>query len=172
MIEKITSDRLRELVIYNPITGVFVRRKKTAPRINVGDVAGTKSNGYLVACLDSKVYLCHRLAWLYSFKEWPENQIDHINGNRSDNRICNLRAVNMSENGKNQRMHSTNTSGRVGVSWSKMAGKWQAAINANKKAKHLGFFASFEAAVSARELAEIKYGYHSNHGNKLIEGDK
>ena len=96
--------------------------------------------------------------------QWPAGQIDHIDGCRKNNRISNLRDVRHQDNGKNTKLPSTNTSGRIGVSWHKAAKKWGVSIKADDRPIHLGLFVSFEEACAARKAAEEKYGFHPNHG--------
>ena len=91
-------------------------------------------------------------------------QVDHINHDRTDNRIENLRLVNANENGKNQKASVRNKSGVVGVSWKKSKNKWHSQIMVNGKQIHLGFFDNIDEAKKARIDAERKYGFHENHG--------
>jgi HNH endonuclease len=96
---------------------------------------------------------------------WPDGEIDHINGDRSDNRWENLRDATHAENHRNMRISKRNTSGRVGVSWGKAQQQWQAYISMDGKLLHLGFFGSWDDASSAREAAERHLGFHANHGS-------
>ena len=96
--------------------------------------------------------------------EWPRHEIDHINGDPSDNRICNLRDVTHKVNGLNQKIPAHNKSGIIGVSWHNSTKKWAATITVSKKQLHLGVFDTIEQARDARSLAERKYGFHKNHG--------
>lgn len=107
----------------------------------------------------------HRLIWFYMTGEWPEI-IDHINGDPFDNRWCNLRNTSSLGNSKNAKIGKNNTSGHLGVSFSNTFSKWRAYINLNYKQINLGYFENFEEAVKARKEAEIKYGYHENHGKR------
>ena len=93
-------------------------------------------------------------------------QIDHENGDRSDNRIANLRDVPPSENMRNVKRHITNTSGHVGVFWYKPRNKWVARITVNYTLHHLGYFTDIADAIAARKAAEIFYGFHKNHGRR------
>ncbi len=96
--------------------------------------------------------------------EWPRDQIDHINGVRTDNRIGNLRSVTSRENSRNLKLPTNNTSGRIGVMWSGRDSKWLAVIQVDGGKKHLGYFDNFEDASNARKAAELKYDFHENHG--------
>ena len=104
------------------------------------------------------------LAWLYVYKKWPEDCIDHINHIRTDNRIENLREVEKSQNQKNMSKDRRNKSGHSGVIWYKAYEKWSAEIWVNKVKHFLGYFENFEDAVLARKAAEERHGFHENHG--------
>ena len=128
-------------------------------------IAGYKNNaGYIVIKIKGILYYAHRLAWLYMYGKFPKKLMDHINHDRLDNRICNLRCVSHSGNHKNKSMAPTNTSGCTGVSWDKVNSKWLAQITHNKRAMNLGRYKTFNEAKKARQLAERKYGFHKNHG--------
>ena len=160
----ITQARLKELLDYNPETGVFTRRVSLSNRVKVGDVAGSKNSlGYLTICIDGKNQFAHRLAWLYVHGEMPR-YIDHINHDPSDNRIENLRSVSPQGNSRNQKLKSTNTSGFCGVYWNKRKNKWHSQIVLAGRNTSLGYYTSIEEAVNARKSAEIKHGFHENHG--------
>jgi hypothetical protein len=103
----------------------------------------------------------HRVIWALVHGEWPADQIDHINGDPSDNRICNLRSVSNAENSRNSARPINNTSGVRGVYWHQSKNKWRARIGKNIS---LGYFADFDEAVAARKAAEAERGYHPNHG--------
>ena len=152
----LTQARLKEFLHYSPDTGVFTHIK---PRggIRVGDMAGRKCHGYLQISIDGKRYLAHRLAWLYIHGEFPPNCIDHVNRDRADNRIVNLRLATRGENQQNQSMHSNNTSGYQGVCWHKKTGKWMARIKLNGKESYLGLFADIADAVAARCTAKANF---------------
>jgi len=107
--------------------------------------------------------MAHRLAWFYMEGEWPTGHINHI---RDDNRWVNLREVSNQENHKNQSISINNKSGVIGVCWNKKARKWHAQIKVNYKAISLGCFSDIHNAIKARKDAEIKYGFHKNHGIK------
>jgi len=171
----ITQERLKELFHYNPKTGIFSRKVSNSNRVHVGDISGSLgSKGYLRIRIDYKEYLAHRLAWFYVNGHWPEHEIDHINHNRSDNRINNLREVTHRENCKNMPIPRNNNSGYVGVRWHKLGKKWEAHITIENKQIYLGLFINMEDAIASRKQAEIKYDFHTNHGrrhNCRCEGD-
>lgn len=123
----------------------------------------TDTYGYKFGAIFGKTYRAHRVIWALTFGDWPNGQIDHINGNRSDNRIENLRVVSNAENQRNSKIRSTNTSGAAGVSWNKQRAKWQARITVDCKRMHLGYFDSLDEAKTARIKAELRYGFHANH---------
>jgi len=155
---KPTAEYLRSILNYNRETGVFTRRLSTAPNARTGDVAGYMSkDGYLLVKVLCKTYKAHRLVWLYVHGEWPQGQIDHINRDRSDNRIANLRDVSHQQNQQNASRRWDNTSGYPGVCWHKPSGKWAASISYSKKQKHLGLFTDINEAVAARKAAERHY---------------
>ena len=163
----INLDELKTLFKYNPETGVFIWLvdKKKSHILKAGRIAGGLNvDGYLQINYKGTVMKAHRLAWLFMSGEWPKGQIDHINHKRDDNRFINLRVVNNLINHKNRPIQSNNTSGFVGVSFYKRVNKWTAHIYFNKKHIFLGYFDNKEDAIFCRKEANIKYGYHENHG--------
>jgi hypothetical protein len=100
------------------------------------------------------------------YGEWPNHEIDHINGDSLDNRICNLRDVTSQGNNRNMSLAKTNTSGVCGVRYKKDRSKWVALITLNNRQTHLGYYQDFFEAVCARKSAERKYGFHENHGRQ------
>lgn len=151
---------------YDPDTGIFTWLIAPCHSVKASDIAGSLSNaGYIVICVNRRTFPAHRLAFLYMTGEMPAKDTDHVNGVRSDNRWCNIRAVSRLENARNQKKYNTNTSGVVGVSWHKATQKWTAWINNNNKKQYsIGYFADWFDAVAARKSAEARLGYHSNHG--------
>lgn len=152
---ELTQDELKDFLSYDAETGVFTRKKYRSHLAKVGDVAGwADTKGYIRIEINHKPYAAHRLAWLYVYGRFPSEQIDHINGNPSDNRIANLRAASNSENQQNVGPKRNNKSGVVGVHWYTPRGVWRAAIKINGKYKSLGYFRSVAEAATARQLAE------------------
>lgn len=154
----LTVEFVRSLFHYDPETGLLWKRY-----LKVSKVAGCKNAaGYLVVGVGSRLYYVHRLLWLLHHGAWPEKHVDHINGNRSDNRLANLREATVAVNLQNQRTaQARNASGLLGVSCYK--GAWTARICVQKKKLHLGTFASANAAHEA--YLEAKRRLHE--GNTL-----
>jgi hypothetical protein len=146
---------LKSILNYNPETGIFTWRKKPSKQINIGSIAGTKNHyGYVEICVDSKKYQSHRLAWLYVHGFGPEQQIDHINGDRSDNRICNLRDVSHTVNNCNQKIHRE---GKLpGCTFLSRVKKWQAQVKINGQCKYLGCYKTQQEAHKAYTRAKEK----------------
>ena len=154
----ITQDYLHEFFHYDSETGVFSRKKRTGSSTHVGDIVGSDNgSGYLVICLKSRLYYAHRIAWLYVYGEMPCRNIDHINGNRADNRICNLRLVNQSQNVANSKLSKANTSGCKGVTWRKDTNKWAAGLMLNYKRISLGSFKTKEEAAEAYKKGAMQH---------------
>lgn len=151
----LTAARLRELVHYEPETGVFTWRQ-SRHGVFAGAVAGAiGKNGYVLFQLDSLTRQAHRLAWLYVHGEWPKQNIDHINGVRYDNRIANLRDVSQRVNAENVRtVRPTSKSGVMGVFKGRNPAKWEAAIVVCGKRRYIGVFPTVEEAHAAYVAAK------------------
>ena len=161
--KKLDRKHVENLLDYEGNTGLL-RWKVSRSNIRAGDIAGSKDRcGYTRIGIDGKRYAAHRLAWLMTYGEFPDGEIDHINGNPSDNWICNLRVVTHHENGRNVKRHKRNKSGVSGVCWDKRDSCWKAYINAPARTS-LGYYKDFFSAVCARKSAENRYDYHENHG--------
>lgn len=145
----ITAELIRERLNYDIETGVFTWRTSPRTPCKVGRVAGSRDvHGYLQLNIGGSVLKVHRLAWLYVNGEWPAGDIDHINGVRSDNRMCNLRVVTNAINCQNKRDPlPANKAGFLGVSPNN--GLWRAKIQLNRKQHHLGYFKTPEEAHEA-----------------------
>jgi len=163
----LTQERAKELLKYDPETGVFTWNAKRQG-VRSGDIAGcTLSIGYIYIKLDRVSHPSHRIAWLIYHGKFPDNQIDHINGIRNDNRIVNLRDVTRVENSKNQKRSSNNSSGITGVSWDKSSNRWRAQITSFGVNINLGCFIDINEASEARANAEKEYNFHPNHGRAV-----
>lgn len=161
----LTAARLRELLHYDPLTGIFTRLVRTAPNAQAGRIAGGHDAcGYLNISVDKRVHKAHRLAWLYVYGHWPLHEIDHINGTKDDNRISNLRDVDRTANGRNfVRVTARNKhSGVLGVTFVRSGGlnPWKAAITVSKRRIHIGVYPTIEAAHEA--YVEAKRRLHSD----------
>jgi len=160
----ITQKRLKEVLNYEPSTGIFIWKVQLSSRGIIGSEVTTKHlEGYTTIQIDGKQYLAHRLAWFYVHGYFPDF-IDHINHVRDDNRLVNLREVTRTENQQNLSIRCDNVSGVCGVSWDKARNRWTARIKVDDKYMYLGRFAEFSDAVNARKNAEVLYGFHDNHG--------
>lgn len=183
---------LCSLLDYNPATGALVFKERTPESWPERTIIGkprkysaerlcrqfnatyagrpalaSKGNGYGVGTLLGKKVSSHRVIWKMVTGREPA-YIDHINGDRSDNRWSNLRSVDRSQNAKNLACYKNNKSGRMGVNWHKPSGKWAAYISSGGKHVHLGLFDDWEEAVSARSKAETAFGYHENHARTAL----
>lgn len=127
-------------------------------------ISVSASRGYRIGSVFSKEVRAHRIILALLHGEWPKGMVDHINGDRADNSLSNLRIVSPAENGRNARMPKRNTSGVVGVSWNTALGNWFGHIRFNGKTQYLGQFANKEDAIAARKAAEVRLGFHPNHG--------
>jgi hypothetical protein len=154
----LTQERLREILDYDPMTGVFTARIARSSNLPVGAIAGClRANGYITISICNQSYYGHRLAWLYVHGRWPDGEIDHINCIPSDNRLANLREATRAQNSRNMPVFRNNICGKKGVS--KRAGKWRANITKNKRRVHLGYFDTPEEAHAAyAAAARMHYG--------------
>src|SRR5690349_15170001 len=144
---ELTADRLREVLAYDPQTGVFTWKTKTNRRIRVGKVAGSlRSDGYIGITIDNRRYLAHRLATLWMTGEWPASEVDHRHSRRSDNRWSRIRLADHAQNMQNRPIQRNNTSGVKGVTWDAANGKWMATVCAGGRKIHCGRFADIADA--------------------------
>lgn len=150
--------RLRERLIYDPVTGVFTWRIKPAGNVSAGAQAGhVNADWYREIRVDGRLYLAHRLAWLYVHGQWPIEELDHRNGIRDDNRIANLREATHKQNGENAARRHDNSSGFIGVSWTDKGRKhWVARIAHNKRRREIGRFSTPEEAYAAYLAAKAE----------------
>lgn len=148
-------EALRSILSYDPQTGLFTWIKQVGTQGIIGRVAGSSiTKGYRSIKIAGVRYMAHRLAWLYVHGIWPADQIDHINGCTSDNRMANLREANSVENQQNRAINTNNVSGYPGVCWNIHRRKWQADIRIGARRIYLGLFATAEAAGAAYDSAK------------------
>lgn len=164
----VAPSRLRQLIDYDEDTGLLVAKVETHGRWKAGRAMGTRmTNGYISVTVDSCRFLAHRVAWAIKHGSWPTDQIDHINGDRSDNRLSNLRSATNQQNSSNKTKHARNKSGHIGVHWREDAKKWRASIMIRGKRKYLGYFdTKDEAAKAYREWSQSGNSNFSPYGQK------
>jgi hypothetical protein len=148
----ITQADALEAFHYNPDTGEFLRKFKNGIKL----IEKLDANGYLRVYFNCKSHKVHRIIWLYMTGSFPTDQIDHINGVRSDNRFCNLRQATSRQNNQNVSLRKDNVSGFKGVSWSKKRNKWYVQISIKGEIKNLGRFIKIEDAIDAYNNAAKK----------------
>lgn len=176
---KITFERVSQCLWQDPETGKIYWKYRDKSQFNTlrgysvfnAIYAGKEAficvgnHGYKEGAIDGCGVLAHRVAWMLSKGKWPDCDIDHINGDKLDNRIENLRDVSVSVNQQNALGKSNNTSGFNGVQWDKNRNKWIARMMVNYKNIYLGRYDNFEDAVKARTRAEAYYQFTSRHGD-------
>ena len=158
-------DVLELLLDYNADNGELKWSSFNSRNPRKGMVAGTRlSNKYIRVFIYGKLYQAHRLAWYMYYGKEPKYGIDHIDGNKHNNAISNLRDVPQSSNAKNSSLSKASSSGFTGVTFMKKSKKWRSRIMVDGSDIHLGFYDDKQKAVSARARANKKYGFHENHG--------
>ena len=166
----ISQEMLKERIHYDRETGVFtwLDVEVNGYKVRNKRAGCTNGRGYVIIgfSVAGKPYIltAHRLAWLYEYGEFPSGSLDHINHDKTDNRIINLRIASHRENSRNRSMQSNNTTGHNGISFRKPRNKYLAYIKVNYKQKHLGSFENIEDAAKAVKEARAHYGFHVNHG--------
>lgn len=149
---------LKEFVTYCPETGVFTRKKSAGNTIAGSVIGNVDVKGYLKALVLGEYVKLHRLAWFYTYGTWPTKQVDHINGNKTDNRLCNLRDCDTSTNCTNQRGPRTNNKcGYQGVHRIKKTGRYRVSCSVNGIKHPLGIFATAEEAHQAYTTFKSAY---------------
>ena len=155
---------LHEYLDYNKLTGILSWKKKLGSKCIVGQEVGyVSTDGYRYFGFKGKTLKSHRIIYFMVTKILPD-YIDHDDRNRLNNKWGNLKASTMTQNNKNCNKQRNNKSGITGVSWSTERQKWVARISNNNKPIPLGRFVNLQDAIIARQKAEVKYGYHPNHG--------
>lgn len=154
---QLTQQRLHELLDYDTASGVFLRKVSLSNRTPVGSVAGSvnSSDGYRYILVDGKRYAAHRLAWIYITGQWPDSLLDHIDMDRTNNALSNLRQANKSTNGANRGTNKNNTSGFKGVHYFRAG--FVARIKVKRKYIHLGVFTTKEDAAKAYDIAALEH---------------
>lgn len=160
--------RVLELLDYDSASGAFIWRvPRKRNQVKAGSAAGSiVANGYLVIGVDGARVYAHRLAWLIVYGDWPTAGVDHVNGNKADNAIRNLRAATQLENGQNLKRPSHNTSGVTGVSWHRQIGRWFAYVTVEGKRHSAGCHGSIEEAAAARRA--LKARLHAFHPHEVV----
>ena len=174
----LAAEHLRELLDYDPETGIFVWRYRAQSHASdglpidrwntrwAGTVAGSISAyGYQSIVVNYRRYPAHRLAFLYMTGAMPPHEVDHINGLRTDNRWNNLRLATSAANKKNMRRRKDNSSGVTGVTWAPHVSRWTARISIGGRRVNLGYFECLSDAHKARSEAEKRHGYSNRHGS-------
>lgn len=176
---EIPIDLLRSLIVYDPISGLMTWKRRSSGFMGYSESTANKFNsrfagqpacatpngtGYLTSGILGNTYRAHRVAWALAYGEWPIADIDHINGDRQDNRLANLRVVTDAENNLNKRLSRNNKSGHIGVSWAKTKYKWVVTIGFRNTRRVLGYFSTVEEAIAVRRQAQVSRGFHPNHG--------
>lgn len=150
MTDRLDATRLREVVTYDPETGKFAWRTTLGGHVKAGRRAGShQQDGYFRVRIDGRLYLAHRLAWLYMTGEWPNGSIDHANGVPGDDHWKNLRVATCSQNQANSRRQKNNTSGHKGVDWDPKNNRWRARIHVEGRQLTLGRYDTLEEAASS-----------------------
>lgn len=178
--KKITPDYLRECLSYSPCDGSLTWLKRPPEHFLYGSKSpehqaaiwnakysgkaaftSLGNHGYHTSTVSGIRLLAHRVSWAIFHGEWPDGEIDHINGIRTDNRMKNLRDISRSENSKNL---SVRSGAARGVYWYQPTSRWSVKIQHEGKMRHVGYFKDRDEAIEARRAAERQYGFHENHG--------
>lgn len=153
----LTKEYVNSILLYEKDTGVLRWRNQQSNRVKPNSVAGSiNSEGYVCLDIRARPYRAHRIIWLMEYGNFPNGQIDHIDGNRANNRLENLREVSNKQNQENKKTMAKSVSGHKGVTWHSRDKVWQARIGHNMKSKHLGSFRNVEDAISAYKEAALQ----------------
>jgi hypothetical protein len=161
--EMTLEEKLKCSLSYDPDTGLIYWRHRMKGR---RAFCTKDKHGYLVGRAFGPKLKAHRVVWFLHYNEWPNGELDHINGDKADNRVANLRDVDRSTNMRNTKISSTNSTGHTGVHYHKANKKYIAYIRHEGRLNYLGSFLSLDQAVEARQKANLSFGYHPNHGRR------
>lgn len=151
---ELIQERARALLDYDSGTGIFTWRMRRG-NVAAGSVAGSPhGGGYVIIGVDGRLHLAHRLAWLWMTGAWPVDQIDHVNGLKTDNRFANLREATTSENHQNMPLRVDNKSGATGVRFCRRSRRWVAQICIQYRKTTIGSFLTRDEAIQARRAAK------------------
>ena len=156
----LTIERLMELLHYDPETGLFTRLidAGTSGKSRAGCIAGTRRHdGYVFIIIDRRSYSAHRLAWFYVHGRWPGHEIDHVDGNPSNNRLQNLREATHKENTRNRGAQRNNALKLKGVSYDARRERFRACIVVDGRCSQIGYFQTAEEASAAYAEAARKH---------------
>lgn len=180
--DRLTADFVRQLLDYDPKTGALTWKRRDPSMFKsgghtaehncnvwnkkyAGRLAGTLNKGYFQVKMPDKVHHAHRIIWLIITGEWPKHEIDHIDGNRSNNKLSNLREATRTQNCRNLRISIRNKSGHKGVHFAKNVNKWRVSVGHKK----IGLFTILEDAIVARDKAEIELFGEFTRGYKTMK---
>jgi hypothetical protein len=179
MTEQELFEEVAQFVDYDPETGSMVWRwREVAPngwntRFAGKECGRATYDGYrrigfrTLSSRKCSYFFAHRLAWFIAYGALPKNQIDHIDGQKANNRLKNLRDVSSTLNARNRKMPRNNTSGITGVSWNKRRGRWEACASLNNKNTHIGYFDDISEAEAAVKAFRAKHGFTETHGDAV-----
>ena len=154
----IDQDTVKNLFHYDAESGMLLWRNGNGRNVKPWQEAkALNGHGYYTVKINGTSYSVHRLIWLYVYGSFPNKYIDHKNRIRNDNRLCNLRDVNTTDNAQNISLPNHNKSGHIGVSWFKLQKAWTVYVKVNKKNKWLGCYKNLDDAIAARKAGEVKY---------------
>jgi hypothetical protein len=165
--EEMTPQDLREIFSYDPETGELRWKTRVSLRFHIGELVGSiDSHGYRRVTVRGRHLKCHRIAWAMVHGEWPAEQVDHVDGNRANNAIANLREATNAQNNWNINHRSLGASGYRGVQWNKADKRWRASITVNKRTIYLGQFKTAEEA--SRAYLAAKATHHGEFATTVL----
>lgn len=161
----LNQERLKEKLHYDEDSGLFYWNNVPKHSRYKGLAGCLSSGGYRIVTIDKVIYFCHRLVWLYVFGEFPENQIDHIDNDKLNNKLSNLRESTHKQNQRNRQKPRNNKSGFKGVTLDPKTGKYRGCVYSDKFNHYCGSHATAELANEAVKLKRIElHGEFYNHG--------